>query len=54
MRIDDIEDNETRRTNPYDYLNLLLENHGYSSDGDSSDDSLDGDILVDEDDDFKG
>ena len=44
MLLNDIEENETTRTNPHDDLNPLFEHHD-----DSSDDSLDGDLLLDED-----
>ncbi|KAK9929423.1 hypothetical protein M0R45_026524 [Rubus argutus] len=51
MLLNDIEKNETTKTNPHDDLNPLFEHHDDSSDN-ISDDSLDGDILLDEDDEF--
>ncbi|KAK9907096.1 hypothetical protein M0R45_002460 [Rubus argutus] len=53
MRIDEIEDQEPIRPNPYSDLNPLFECHSNGSDDDISDDSLDDDFLVDEDDEFE-
>ncbi|KAM5554123.1 hypothetical protein ABKV19_026053 [Rosa sericea] len=54
MRLEDIADDDIR-TNPYEDTNPLFQHQDDDSDGSDSDsgDSLDGDLLVDEEDDFQ-